>query len=757
MKKHVLFTFCILFSITFIDAQITQIMETYIQETPPVLNPVQKEGWDLIFSDEFSGSISSGKWRIENQPSHPNTFLDGTWPIRNNGSGAVEFSAEKFETPRQYTYNCGYLGGSWDEMCTSNFLYRVQRIVARQRFSYGYFEIRCKMPRGEGTWPQFWLFDYDDSQPLYNEIDFFENFPNDERAIMITSNAHIDTLNNYGHHEYLGKYLPNEQYYIAERDLSQDFHTYGCEWGENYIKWYFNNKLVREVNTSMGPEIATILRKLTLNQQLIVGMDILEDRVTYRFPSLTSMVVDYIRLYKKKPSLIVNTSQCSATSVNVNAQADGVNSYRWAVTGGSLLSSSGNTARFRLLPGSSSMNISVTATNTAGHSSTQSLTYPSVNPDFQITSIECRSNDIKIRVKSSHPSQNAQSWWGIYHADSDGNITDWNKINPDLFGNEVTFANLGLVNGNDYVIAHGNWNECVDWTVAFKHIKLSISDFTHVPPQCTGGNIVLEANSLHKTSDIRWDLFPGDRFGNITDWTPVTTQWGPRFSFSNVNAGNWYVLSHGVWGDCAGEWTVTMKPVYAPSFPLNPNFKVSISNLGTGNLIARVTAENNYPNSEWNVFESDASGNIGNLVQGPVWSNTATFILPKNKYHLITRGVWNNCSNWQWSGYLIHQSSFPTKPKNQEMISKIAEKVDDITPGIHLFPNPAHDRVTLSIDSEPVDFILNLYSSTGQKVYSIKLKKSNRVEIDLSSYSSGIYFAEVVNKDFRRLEKLIRY
>jgi beta-glucanase (GH16 family) len=48
--------------------------------------------------------------------------------------------------------------------------YLNSSIMSRQEFKYGYFECRCKAPKGRGLWPAFWLF----GQNGKGEIDFME-------------------------------------------------------------------------------------------------------------------------------------------------------------------------------------------------------------------------------------------------------------------------------------------------------------------------------------------------------------------------------------------------------------------------------------------------------------------------------------------------------------------------------------------------------------------------------------------------------
>ena len=49
-------------------------------------------------------------------------------------------------------------------------------IETLEKFQYGYFEIRCKLPVHEGAFPAFWLWGYNDGR--YEEIDMLEYMGN---------------------------------------------------------------------------------------------------------------------------------------------------------------------------------------------------------------------------------------------------------------------------------------------------------------------------------------------------------------------------------------------------------------------------------------------------------------------------------------------------------------------------------------------------------------------------------------------------
>lgn len=120
------------------------------------------------------------------------------------------------------------------------------------KFLYGYFEIRCKLPIHNGSWPAFWLFG--NGPTTYEEIDILEyslsdcdhdtlkgyscgiwhnpNGTNYDFSDSINDGAH--KFFEYRHH------LPP-----SALDLRQ-YHTYGCEWMPDYIRWYCDGVIVAE-------------------------------------------------------------------------------------------------------------------------------------------------------------------------------------------------------------------------------------------------------------------------------------------------------------------------------------------------------------------------------------------------------------------------------------------------------------------------------------------------------------------------------
>lgn len=67
--------------------------------------------------------------------------------------------------------------------------YTSARLVSKQKFRYGVFEMRARLPGGRGTWPAFWLLSVRKpgwSWPKDGEIDIMEHVGYDMNVIHAT-------------------------------------------------------------------------------------------------------------------------------------------------------------------------------------------------------------------------------------------------------------------------------------------------------------------------------------------------------------------------------------------------------------------------------------------------------------------------------------------------------------------------------------------------------------------------------------------
>ena len=203
--------------------------------------PVQD--WVMVWNDEFDGaSIDLTKWTHEidcsgggNQElqcytdSAENSFV---------ADGMLNIVAKTAPEGSQKPYTSARLNTK-DHM----------------DWKYGRFEMRAKLPSGQGSWPAFWMLPTDEvygGWPRSGEIDIIESVNLKAGTSEGGSEAHV-----YGTLHY-GKVWPNNsssgQAYLLPDAVNpaDDFHTYAIEWQEGEIRWYVDDYLYA---TQMASEL----------------------------------------------------------------------------------------------------------------------------------------------------------------------------------------------------------------------------------------------------------------------------------------------------------------------------------------------------------------------------------------------------------------------------------------------------------------------------------------------------------------------
>ncbi|MCO7190483.1 MULTISPECIES: glycoside hydrolase family 16 protein [unclassified Pseudoalteromonas] len=126
--------------------------------------------------------------------------------------------------------------------------YTSARLITRHKadFKYGRFEIRAKLPSGQGSWPAFWMLPTDEvygGWPNSGEIDIVEAVNLKAQGADGAPEAQI-----YGTLHY-GKDWPDNVHSGKAYTLpgganpADDFHTYAVEWQEGEIRWYVDDYL----------------------------------------------------------------------------------------------------------------------------------------------------------------------------------------------------------------------------------------------------------------------------------------------------------------------------------------------------------------------------------------------------------------------------------------------------------------------------------------------------------------------------------
>lgn len=157
------------------------------------------------------------------------------------------------------------------------FRYTSGLVTTQPSFSqtYGYFEMRAKLPRGKGVWPAFWLLPLDLSWPP--EIDVMESI-GDPSKVYVT--AHSKLVKDGG----------------TEAAVASDaFHTFAVSWDSRQLVWFVDGREVKRLPTP--PDLNKpmfMLANVALGGDWAGAPD-----ASTPFPA--RFAIDYIRAYQFAP------------------------------------------------------------------------------------------------------------------------------------------------------------------------------------------------------------------------------------------------------------------------------------------------------------------------------------------------------------------------------------------------------------------------------------------------------------------------
>lgn len=170
--------------------------------------------------------------------------------------------------------------------------------------TYGYFECRCKLPRGEGLWSAFWLHSNNVKMGIpasrAMEIDVFESpyYCYSDKRNTVSSNLHCSGYGAGSKSECVGIFQVDNPY--------DSFNTYGVEWNEKEYIFYING-----VESSRSSAIGVS----HANEYMILSVEIdgagakpangwsgnIKNNPEGTLP--TDFIVDYVRVYQYKDKI----------------------------------------------------------------------------------------------------------------------------------------------------------------------------------------------------------------------------------------------------------------------------------------------------------------------------------------------------------------------------------------------------------------------------------------------------------------------
>ncbi|MET1057936.1 MAG: family 16 glycosylhydrolase [Pedobacter sp.] len=170
------------------------------------------------------------------------------------------------------------------------FNYTSAKIVSAKKQRYGRYVINAKMPLGSGLWPAIFGFgerhkDYNmTTWPKCGEFDIVEVKGQNIHEV----NYNVHTANSYG---------ASNMVTLPTNVALDQFNEYRIDWTPDYIKWYFNGKLMRTFSKNgKGYDGWPFDDYFDLNMCLSVGGAFVGTNInTDVMPA--SMEIEYVRYY----------------------------------------------------------------------------------------------------------------------------------------------------------------------------------------------------------------------------------------------------------------------------------------------------------------------------------------------------------------------------------------------------------------------------------------------------------------------------
>ncbi|MFF2480161.1 carbohydrate binding domain-containing protein [Paenibacillus sp. NPDC058071] len=263
-------------------------------------NPGGNNEWKLVWSDEFDGSgtnldtngVNLDKWGYQ-------TGTGSQYGL--DGWGNQE---EQYYRPENIKVEDGKLvitaktDGYGGKPYTSGRLYTEPTFTK----TYGKFEAKMSLPKGNGLWPAFWMMPASSEYGVWassGEIDIMEargRLPQEVGGAI-----------HYGR-SWPGNKSTSESYHFDnDTDITEE-HVYGVEWEPGELRWYVDGQLFQKINNwdSTGADKAAKYaypapfdKPFYMILNLAVG-GVFDNVQVDQSKLPAQMTVDYVRVYEPK-------------------------------------------------------------------------------------------------------------------------------------------------------------------------------------------------------------------------------------------------------------------------------------------------------------------------------------------------------------------------------------------------------------------------------------------------------------------------
>ena len=234
------------------------------------INTIEKIGWEIIFQDEFEGdTLNTQTWWAQ-ECSHAD---EAQWytPRKENvyvKDGLLHLCALKDSIKSGYPYTSGL-------------------VFSSASFGKGsYIEVRCKIPKGRGLWPAFWL--WKGFEKTYHELDIVEFWCYNTNRFSISNHYWDETKKKKEAH---WNWIYPKTSDGRKIDMSKEFFTYAVYWDDTSIKCLLNNVIIIKQTLDIPQTTLPVI----LNLAIEGGKN--TPKPTLAFPQ--EFLIDYVRVYKR--------------------------------------------------------------------------------------------------------------------------------------------------------------------------------------------------------------------------------------------------------------------------------------------------------------------------------------------------------------------------------------------------------------------------------------------------------------------------
>ena len=248
--------------------------------------------WTLVWSDEFNGPIGS---RVDSSK----------WVTETGGGGWGNDELEYYTARPQNAYledgnlvikvlQEKYTGS---DNVSKNYTSARLKTLGKFTQTYGRFEARIKIPRGQGIWPAFWMMgDNIDKAgwPDGGEIDIMENIGKEPSLVH-------GTIHGPG---YSGAKGIGSSYALPDKKpFADDFHVFAVEWEPNTIRFYVD----KDLYATRTPADLPPGTKWVYDHPFFMLLNVAVGGNWPGNPDSSSvypqtMLVDYVRVYRRASS-----------------------------------------------------------------------------------------------------------------------------------------------------------------------------------------------------------------------------------------------------------------------------------------------------------------------------------------------------------------------------------------------------------------------------------------------------------------------